>query len=102
MNNPLPPPDEPLDVLFAQARAHRPETGRAEYGFETRLLARLRTSSQRVSHWSVASWRLVPFFALVVAALAFWAVQVNGAAQDSEQSSYVQNPEAIDLISNFN
>jgi hypothetical protein len=88
--------------MFAQARSHRPDTGRAEYGFETRLLARLRTSPQRISLWSVASWRLVPFFALVVAGLAFWAIQVNGAAQDSEQTSYVQNPEAIDLISNFN
>ena len=34
--------DSQLDALFRAARADAPDTARAEYGFETRLLARLR------------------------------------------------------------
>lgn len=60
MNESRPPlNDAELDALFAAARTVRPETSRAEFAFETRLLARLRTESS-VGAWS---WRLLPWFA---------------------------------------
>lgn len=62
MNDSRPPlSDQELDALFAAARTVHPETSRAEYSFETRLLARLRAESS-LGLWS---WRLLPWFAAV-------------------------------------
>jgi hypothetical protein len=63
-------PDPQLDALFAAARAEAPETARAEYAFETRLLARLR-AEQDASLFAWA-WRLCPFFAALAIAVAWW------------------------------
>ena len=61
---PLSDDDAALDALFAAARAQRPDTSRAEYGFETRLLARItgRKSPARDGWIEFAAWcwRLVP------------------------------------------
>jgi|GEM_PF-5119885 len=38
--------DDRLDWMFAAARVARQDTARAEYGFETRLLARLRVERE--------------------------------------------------------
>ncbi|MEI6085435.1 MAG: hypothetical protein WCS70_14205 [Verrucomicrobiota bacterium] len=55
------------DKLFKAAREAKPDTSRAEYGFETRLLARLRAErSQPIS------WRLLPVFAAIVLMLGVW------------------------------
>ena len=37
-----PDPDRQLDALFALARERRPDTSDVEFGFETRLMARVR------------------------------------------------------------
>ena len=72
-----PNPDRRLDALFALAREHRPDTSAAEYAFETRLMARLRERRQeRGSIWAMVSWRMVPFFAVCVVALAIWQSQI--------------------------
>jgi hypothetical protein len=68
MNEPQPRPD--LDSLLATVRAHRPETSRLEYAFETRLLARL--AEERSSSVFAWAWRLCPYFALLALAAAFW------------------------------
>lgn len=47
-----------LDALFAAARTSAPDTSRVEFGFETRLLARLRT--ERSESWLVWGWKLCP------------------------------------------
>lgn len=62
--------DEKLDALFAAARTAAPDTSRLEYGFETRLLARLR-GDRGVSLFAWA-WRLCPFFAAMALAVAWW------------------------------
>jgi hypothetical protein len=63
-------PDPQLDALFAAARAATPEASRLEYGFETRLLARLREDSgASLFAWA---WRLCPFFAALALAVAWW------------------------------
>jgi len=64
--------DDQLNKLFAAARQAPPDTGRAEFGFETRLLARLRAVRQGELPWFVWTWRLAPVFAAVVIALGVW------------------------------
>jgi len=102
MNGPTSSPDSNLDPLFALARAGRPGTDRAEYGFETRLLARLRESRQGPSSWAVVSWRMIPIFGLLVIGLVLWEDQAVAAAQDAEQVASADNPEAMDLWDNSN
>lgn len=63
-------PDPQLDALFAAARASAPDTSRLEYGFETRLRARLREDhGASLFAWA---WRLCPFFAALTIAVAWW------------------------------
>jgi hypothetical protein len=62
--------DSQLDALFAAARAEEPDTSRLEYGFETRLAARLREENgASLFAWA---WRLCPFFAALAIAVAWW------------------------------
>lgn len=60
------------DKLFKAARATKPDTSRVEYGFETRLLARLRTERSQPVAWFAWTWKLMPVFAAVVLALGIW------------------------------
>jgi hypothetical protein len=70
MTDPKPTPRHDLHALLGTVRAHRPDTSRLEYGFETRLLARLREErSTSVFAWA---WRLCPYFAALAVAAAFW------------------------------
>jgi hypothetical protein len=63
--------DLKLDTLFAAARAEGvPDTGQVEYGFETRLLARLR--EERASSVYSWAWKLCPFFAAIALAAGVW------------------------------
>src|SRR4051794_18962958 len=63
-------PDPKLYALFAAARAAAPDTSRLEYGFETRLSARLREENgASLFAWA---WRLCPFFAALALAVAWW------------------------------
>ncbi len=98
MNKPLP---DPLDALFAAARAQRLNTSRAEYGFETRLMARLRERCQpdAASLWSTVTWRMVPFFACVVA-LALWQADVSLESDDAVVAVGLNNPVAGEIWGN--
>ena len=58
-----------LDQLFQAARATRPDTARVEFGFETRLRARLLTEPPP---WFMFAWKLLPIFAAVVLVLGAW------------------------------
>ena len=64
--------DKRLDKLFAAARGNKPDTSRAEYGFETRLAARLRAEREQSMPWYAFAWKLVPAFAAIVVALGIW------------------------------
>jgi hypothetical protein len=64
--------DKQLADLFAAARAAKPDTSRIEYGFETRLLARIR-ETRRAMPWFAWAWKLCPAFASLVIALGMWA-----------------------------
>ena len=65
-------PDKRLDELFAAARLQKPDTSRLEYGFETRLMARLRGERDEDAPWYACAWRLSPVFAAIVVALGIW------------------------------
>lgn len=54
---------ERLDSFFAAARAAKPDTSLIEYGFESRLMAKIREKRERNFLWHAWVWRLVPFFA---------------------------------------
>lgn len=70
--------DERLDKLFQAARAARPDTSRAEHGFETRLLALLRTNREQPAPWYALAWKLMPAFAAIVVALGAWTAAEPG------------------------
>jgi hypothetical protein len=63
--------DESIDRLFAAARSHQPDTARLEFGFEARVLARVREESS-VS-WFGWAWRMCPYFAALALAAGAWA-----------------------------
>ena len=64
--------DKRLDELFAAARAQKPDTSRLEFGFETRLMARIREERNQPAPWYALAWRLSPIFAGIVVALGIW------------------------------
>jgi hypothetical protein len=76
--------DDHLDHLFGAARQAKPDTSRAEFGFETRLLARLRAEREQTAPWFAWMWRLVPVFAAVVLALGIW----NYVALDADTADW--------------
>jgi hypothetical protein len=66
----MPKSDDIIDRLLKAAREDAPDTSRAEFAFETRLLARL--GEERASGLAAWAWRLAPFFAALVMAASFW------------------------------
>ena len=75
-------PEDSLDELFAATRAAVPDTARVEYGFETRLLARLRT--ERAESWLAWGWKLCPYFAALALAVGAWGYLRVDSAPDEE------------------
>ncbi len=73
---------DPLETLFRTVREDAPDTSRAEFGFETRVLARIR--SERRSSWQGWAWRLCPFFSALAVAASSWFYTHRDAAPDTE------------------
>lgn len=102
MNETEPNADDGLDALFALAREQRPDTDKAEYAFETRLMARLRAARETESLWGKVSWRLMPFFAACVVGLTIWHSEVAAEAHVAVQVALTENPDAVDVWNNLN
>ena len=66
------PEDNNLDRLFAAARKAELYKKEREFGFETRVLARIREKRVENGPFLFWSWRLMPFFVSVVICLAIW------------------------------
>jgi hypothetical protein len=66
------PNDEKLDRLFAAARKAEPYKKEIEYGFETRLMAKIRAQGERQTPFLLWAWRLIPVFASIVIFLGIW------------------------------
>jgi len=64
--------DEKLDRLFAAARKAVHYREGIEYGFENRVMARIRAEGERQSSFLLWSWRFIPVFASVVIVLGIW------------------------------
>jgi hypothetical protein len=102
MNEATRNPDADLDALFALARARRPDTSKAEFAFETRLMARLHSHHDNGSMLAMVAWRLIPFFGAGVAALFLWQAEVTTEATDAAGIAGLQNPETVDLWTSLN
>jgi hypothetical protein len=83
------PSDDELDALFRSARSETPSCvedaggfGRIEFGFETRLLARLR--AERGASWLAWAWRLSPFAAALALAAGAWSWTHRDDSPDTE------------------
>ena len=73
---------DPLDSLFRVVRDDAPDTSRMEFGFETRVMARIRT--ERRSSWQGWAWRLCPFFTALAVAAGSWFYTHRDSAPDAE------------------
>ena len=88
-----------LDELLSTVRAQKPDTSRLEYGFETRLMARLSEERREAVPWHAFAWRLSPFFAGIVIALSIWTYYsppdfemqtiANTASDESQMADYL-------------
>jgi hypothetical protein len=74
--------DQRLDALFRAAREDAPDVSRAEFAFETRVLARVR-EARRASIFSWA-WKLTPFFAALAIAAGIWCYTQTGLDTDPD------------------
>lgn len=90
--------DEQLNKLFQAARADRPDTSQAEYGFETRLRALLRANREQPAPWYAFLWKLMPAFAAVVVALGAWTVTEMGAGSNDLQTAITGDHEEDTLV----
>jgi hypothetical protein len=66
------PNGDALDRLFAAARKDEPYRSGAEYGFEARVMARIRAQREGQTPFLRWSWRLIPLFVSVVFFLGIW------------------------------
>jgi hypothetical protein len=64
--------DEKLDRLFGDARKAVHYRKDIEYGFETRVMARIKEEGERRSPFLLWAWRLIPVFASIVVVLGIW------------------------------
>lgn len=97
MNTTDPSSSDPLDRLFAEARTLSPDTASVEYALETRVLARIRERRAESSSWMGLSWKLVPFFALIVVLAGIWDMQSDQANSDVERLAFDTNSQALPL-----
>ncbi len=64
--------DNGLDRLFADARKAELYDPDMEYGFETRLMARIRAEREGRMPLLLWAWRLIPVFISIVIVLGIW------------------------------
>ena len=66
------PRDAKLDMLFAAAREAELYPPEREYGFETRVMARIRAEKEKQQSFLIWEWRLIPFFVSLIIFLGVW------------------------------
>src|SRR2546422_2385552 len=87
--------DEQLNKLFRAARQAPRDTEKAEYGFETRLLARIRADRAQAALWFAFAWKLVPVFAAIVVALGVWDYANQNASADLRSAIVGSSDESL-------
>ena len=71
--------DELLDKLFLTVRTIKLDTAVVEEHFETRLMARLAERRSSRALWSAWTWRLVPWFSIIVIIVGIGSVLIDPA-----------------------
>jgi hypothetical protein len=66
------PGDDRLDRLFAAARGAELFKRTREFGFETRLMAKIQAKGEGQTPFLLWAWRLIPVFASLVILLGIW------------------------------
>ena len=64
--------DDHLEKLFTAARQQPRDTSRLQFGFETRVMARLREERSPFGAIIAWAWKLCPFFAALALAAGIW------------------------------
>ena len=64
--------DDNLERLFAAARRTSPYKLEMEYGFETRVMAKIRAKYEGRMAYSLWAWRLIPVFISLVILVGIW------------------------------
>ncbi len=64
--------DDKLDGLFAAARKAGLYHRYAEYGFETRVMAKICAAREGQRSYLVWTWRLIPVFVSIIILLGIW------------------------------
>lgn len=72
--------DDRLDRLFEAARKAGTYGPNIEFGFETRVLARIRAERESTLPFHLWAWRLIPVFISIIIVLGIWtyAYEPNG------------------------
>ncbi len=86
------PNDEKLDRLFAAARETDPYPVDREYGFETRVMAKIRETRQGEIPFLSCAWRLIPVFVTLLVLIVVWMY--------ASESNYAIDMSAINSIGN--
>jgi hypothetical protein len=69
--------DDRIDRLFEAARKVQPYNKKIEYGFETRLMAKIKAQHEKRKAFFSWAWRLMPAFVSAVLLLGIWTYMVE-------------------------
>jgi hypothetical protein len=95
--------DSQLDDLFRASRTTPPDTSHAEFGFETRLMARIREEREQSGWLAAWAWKLCPVFACVVVALTVWVLGTTAdTASDLRDAAVGASSDEVALAEYFN
>ncbi|HAM50213.1 MAG TPA: hypothetical protein DCP92_05790 [Nitrospiraceae bacterium] len=84
-------PDK-LDSLMAAARSAELYDSQREYGFETRVMAKIRAKREAQMPFPLWAWRLIPVFVSIVIFLGIWTY--------ASESTYTADLSAVTNIGN--
>jgi len=90
------PNDTKIERLFATARKAELYTTEREYGFETRVMARIRAARERQNSFLVWEWRLIPLFVSLIIFLGIWIyTSESGSVVDLSAIMHIGNEEVL-------
>ncbi|MBF0515800.1 MAG: hypothetical protein HQK97_01610 [Nitrospirae bacterium] len=77
-----------LDELFREVRSIRPDTSRLERNFEARLSRRLYVKKETNWHLYEWSWKLMPYFAVLIIILIIFGFEATSHKQREYYYAY--------------
>jgi len=90
------PRDAKLDMLFSAARKAEFYPPEREFGFETRVMARIRAEREGQKAFLLWEWRLIPLFVSLVILLGIWTyTSESRPAIDLSALTHIGNEEAV-------